>query len=198
MPDGCLPVPTALESESPESRSAESSLIERARTEPDAFAGLYRMHYATIAAYIHRRTGRPEVTEDLVSNVFMIALKGISTFERRGLPFRAWLYRIATNEVHQWARGERRRLIREHAHASRSAPRDMKSAEFAGQREDVRHALLTLSPRHQDVLALHHIEGLSVEQIARILRRPAGTIKSRLLRARRALREALSRRENHA
>ena len=64
--------------------------------------------------------------------------------------------------------------------------------------DDVRRALLTLSPKHQDVLALHHVQGLGVEQIARILRRPVGTIKSRLLRARTALREALHERENHA
>jgi RNA polymerase sigma-70 factor (ECF subfamily) len=128
----------------------------------------------------------------------MIALKGISKFERRGLPFRVWLYRIATNEVNQWARGERRRLKRERAHAGGSMPHDAAGGDAAAQREEVRRALLGLSPKHQDVLALHHVEGLGVEQIARVLRRPVGTIKSRLLRARSALREALHERENDA
>lgn len=198
MPDGCLSAPATPEMTSPDTRPAEADLIERARTDTDAFAALYRMHYASIAGYIHRRTGRTAVTEDLVSEVFMKALKRISKFQRRGLLFRAWLYRIATNEVNQWARSERRRLNRERAHAGRSTPSDTTPAGTDAQRGEVRRALLTLAPKHQEVLALHHVESLGVEQIARILRRPVGTIKSRLLRARNALREALPERENHA
>ena len=107
MTDRCVTADAAPETLPPDGHPAEADLVERARNDPAAFAALYRMHYACIAGYVHRRTGRTDVTEDLVSEVFMIALTRLSRFERRGLPFRAWLYRIATNQVNQWARSER-------------------------------------------------------------------------------------------
>lgn len=173
----------------------ERALIDRARRDPEAFATLYRLHYPRIANYVHRRTGHAAATEDLVSDVFMTALTGLPRYRHRGLPFRAWLYRIATNAVNQWARRERRRLLREHRHAARPAPAPELDAHA---RDDVRRALLSIAPQHQAVLALHHLENLAVEQIALVLGRPPGTIKSRLHRARRALRDALQEKWNDA
>ena len=128
-----------------------------------------------------------------MSDVFVAALKMLPRYRRGRAPFRAWLYRIASNEVNQWARRERRRLHRERHRAPAAGAAE--SPAPAPMAETVRSALLSLKSKDQDVLILHHLEGLSVEQIALVLNRPAGTIKSRLHRAREALRRALQAKE---
>ncbi len=171
---------------------AEPSLIDRARHDGQAFARLYKLNYPCIAGYIFRRTGCREVTEDLVSEVFLSALKKLPRYQHRDLPFRAWLYRIATNAVNQWARGERRRIRRERHHARDAVDHRSDEALAHQHADDVRRALLCLDPKHQAVLTLHYTEDIGIEQIALILKRPQGTIKSRLHRARDAFRAAMN------
>lgn len=169
------------------------SLIDRALHDKQAFTQLYRLNYSRIARYIFRRTGCREVTEDLVSEVFLSALKRLPRYEHRDLPFHAWLYRIATNVVNQWARGERRRIRRERDHAKDTEVHGADDQTLTLQHaEDVRRALLCLDPKHQAVLMLHYTEDIGIEQIALILKRPPGTIKSRIHRARDAFRAAMN------
>jgi len=172
---------------------AERRLVDQARQDPEAFAHLYRLHYARVAGYIHRRTGRRELTKDLVGEVFLTALKMLPRYRYRDTPFRAWLYRIASNAVNQWARRERRRLRRERRHAMPGANASLEPPDGL----IVRRALLSIDPKQQDVLVLHHLEGLGIDQIALVLGMPAGTVKSRLHRARGALRRALEERTEH-
>ncbi len=73
----------------------EPALIELARREPEAFARLYRAHYAAIQRYLRRRLGSPELVEDAVSDTFVAALQNLHRYRCRGVPFRAWLYRLA-------------------------------------------------------------------------------------------------------
>jgi len=184
--DIALPPPDmAIDTRGEES---ECRLIDQARQDPEAFARLYRLHYPRMAGYIHRRTGQREVAEDLVGDVFLTALKNLPRYRHGEAPFRAWLYRIASNAVNQWARRERRRLRREQGHAM---PADGASLD-SPDGHIVRRALLSIDPKQQDILILHHLEGLGIEQIALVLGRPAGTIKSRLHRAREALRRVLA------
>lgn len=172
----------------------ERDLIERAKSDRDAFGELYRRHYRAMAQYIHRRVGDAHATDDLVSELFLSVIRALPNYRYRGLPFRSWLYRIATHTVNRWARKQRR-----HASASLddigvvSGPRPGDGDE----RDDpqrVRTALLALSLKHQAVLALHYLEGLSVEEVASVLGCRIGTVKSRLSRGRDALRERMTRR----
>ena len=174
---------------------AERELIERARRDPEAFTRLYRMHYARIAGYLQRRTGCRAVTEDLLSDVFLIVLKRLPRYECREAPFRFWLYRIASNAVNQWARSERRRRRRDARHAAeQDRRRSGRDEEDDPNRDRVREALLSLSPQQQTLLVLHYREQLDIEHLAIVHGRPPGTIKSRLHRAREALRAALNER----
>lgn len=91
----------------------ERDLIAEARRDRAAFAALYRRHYAAIAGYVHRRVGDVHATEDLVAEAFLAAMRSIGGYRSRGVPFRAWLYRIATNVVNRWAKTRRRQLRRE-------------------------------------------------------------------------------------
>lgn len=173
---------------------SEAGLIERAKRDPQAFATLYRMHYAPIAGYVRRRVGNGHTAEDLTAEVFVTMLQTLRRYRYRGAPFRAWLYRIATNTVNRWARRERRRA--ERARAGAPAQANGSSVTSDGARPDAeaaRRALLALKPKHQSVLALHYLEGLSVDGVASVIGVRIGTVKSRLSRAREALREELLR-----
>ena len=173
---------------------AEPDLVERTKHDRASFALLYRRHYAAIAGYIHRRVGDAHETEDLVSDVFLAAMRGLSKYQYRGVPFRAWLYRLATNTVNRWARRRRRWALR--SLDGDGMPHDVASKESADgdlDLERVRLALLSLPPKFQTVLALHYLEGLKVEAVAEVVGCRVGTVKSRLSRARNALRERLKR-----
>ncbi|MCZ6834700.1 MAG: RNA polymerase sigma factor [Planctomycetota bacterium] len=185
-----LDVPLKSVTSSCLNQDTDRELIERAKSDPNAFAQLYRLHYHRLALYIHRRTGQQEVTEDLVGELFLIVLRKLPRYQSHKAPFRFWLYRVATNLVNQWARGERRRLRRLERHAAGlAATSDPK--EVTSDQDQLRLALLALSPNQQSLLMLHYRESFSIEQIAIIIRRPQGTVKSRLHRARNSLREAM-------
>lgn len=168
----------------------EQSLIERARHDRRAFAVLYRRHYAAVAGYLYRRTGDVHVTEDLVADVFVSALRAMPRYRQRGRPFRNWLYAIATNAANRWAR-RRRRWFHEPLNDQTATAAEEDRHHAAGEAQQ---ALLALSPKHQAVLTLHHVEGLRVEEVAAILGCRVGTVKSRLSRARAQLRARLEKR----
>ncbi len=169
---------------------SEAELIVRARTSPDSFAVLYRRHYPAIVRYIRRRVGDEHIASDLVAETFMTALEHLPTYQDRGLPFRSWLYRLATSRVSRWAR----RLPRNDIQGVEEMALEATRARHAGdpRTELARRALLSLPARYQDTLALHYLEGLSVEEVARALDTRVGTIKARLARGRDKLRSKLA------
>lgn len=77
----------------------ESSLIEKAKKDVAAFRPLYDFYYKPIFLFVHHRVGKKDLSADLTSQVFLKALQNINRYQFRGLPFSAWLYRIALNEV---------------------------------------------------------------------------------------------------
>lgn len=172
----------------------ERDLVERARCDPDAFSRLYRGHYDAIAAYVYHRLGDVHATEDVVADVFMAALRSLPVYRCRGVPLRAWLYRIATNAVNRWLRRTRKRrgsLALDPAIAESSA-----SVHETSDTDAARAAFLALSPKHQTVLSLHYLEGMSVGELAAVIGCRLGTVKSRLFRAREAMRKELLRRSS--
>ncbi|MBK7403928.1 MAG: RNA polymerase sigma factor [Phycisphaerales bacterium] len=163
-------------------------LIARAATDDRAFAELYRLHYVGISGYILRRVGDSHLAEDLAAETFLDAWRAIGRYRQTGIPFGHWLLRIATNRVNRWARRRREPVVGVTDTAAAAPP----------ERGDASHALAALArmaPKHQAVLSLHYVEGLSVEQVARVLECSPGTVKSRLHRARESMRRELERME---
>jgi RNA polymerase sigma-70 factor, ECF subfamily len=164
--------------------------------DPAHFAEIYLTHYRGVAGLIYRRTGDPHVTEDLTADVFLAAYRSLAKYRASEIPLRAWLWRIATNRVNRWAR-RRSGLASILERLSRLRSTSTESRE----NRDYTHALaafLQLRPGEQDVISLHHIEGLSVDEVALILDVPPGTVKSRLSRSRDALRKKLESREKQS
>jgi RNA polymerase sigma-70 factor (ECF subfamily) len=171
----------------------EAALIARAGADPDAFALLVRRHYAAMADHLVRRTGDAHATEDLLSELFLAAYRGLGGYRDRGVPFRFWLYRIATRLANRWVRRNRRRFAPVDAAHDVADPAACATvaAEARDESERARALLLELAPRFQAVLALHYLEGLPIDDVAAVLDVRPGTVKSRLSRARDALRERM-------
>ena len=173
----------------------DHELLERAGHDREAFALLYRRHRRLLLDHVYRRTGDVHTTEDLVSDVFLTALRTLPRYRYRGVPVRFWLLRIATNAVNRWARRQRRWSVRiVSAEHIETVPAEPPPEGGEVDPEYARRALLALPPKYQSVLALHHMDGLAVTEVAAILGCRVGTVKSRLSRARHALRAALTKR----
>jgi RNA polymerase sigma-70 factor (ECF subfamily) len=82
----------------------ELQQIEAAKHNPARFDILYDKYYKQIFIFVHRRTGEEDLTADLVSQVFLKALMNIRKYEFKGVPFSAWLFRIAFNEINMYFR----------------------------------------------------------------------------------------------
>ncbi len=82
----------------------ELQQIAAAKENPARFGLLYERYYKSIFVFIHRRTDNEELTADITSQVFLKALMNISKYEFKGVPFSAWLFRIAFNEINMYFR----------------------------------------------------------------------------------------------
>lgn len=170
----------------------EPDLIERAKSDPQAFAVLYRQYYAAIAGYVHRRVGDVHATEDLAAEVFMTVMRSLPRYRDRGIPIRAWLYRIATNTVNRWIRRRRRQILKHLSYRiAAGSDRTSRSNDSDIDAEWTRCALQSLPLKFQAAVSLHYLEGMSVEDVAAVIGCPTGTVKSRLARGREALRSKL-------
>ncbi len=166
----------------------ELALIDAARTDRAAFGALYDRHFSTIYNYIVRRVGDEETAEDIAAAVWERALVAIERYEVRGVPFAAWLYRIAGNLVANHHR--RRKLLS----FTPFMPRHERGASSSGQVDDkaiVRQAMRRLSEPDQEVLGLCYFAGLTPPQIADALGVSVAAVHKRLHRARQRLRERL-------
>ena len=145
------------------------------------FAELYEQNFERVYAFVARRVRDRAEAEDVVSEVFYKALKGIDGYEERGVPFVAWLYTIARNVVCDRAR-----------QAGREEPLDDRDEPSSS--DDVeRRALLfrlveTLPTAQRDVLVARFAEQRSIADVARQLGRSEGAVKQLQLRAIEALR----------
>jgi RNA polymerase sigma-70 factor (ECF subfamily) len=166
-------------------------LIARARAgDRGAFEGLYRAHAGRVYALCLRMSGDPVRAEELTQDAFIRAWQGIHAF-RGESGFGSWLHRIAVNVAladHRAAgRRERRVMPLADPPEGRVAPGDTAAAV------DLERAVAALPPGARAVFVLHDVEGYAHEEIGRMMGVAAGTSKAQLHRARRLLREGLTR-----
>lgn len=89
----------------------EEELILRSIKNPENFRVLYNRYYRQIFVFILHRVGDKELSGDVASQVFLKALTNLSRYQPRGLPFSAWLYRIAVNECNDFFRKTKRSRV---------------------------------------------------------------------------------------
>ncbi len=174
----------------------EEALVEQAKSDPQAFGLLYERYVDRIFSYIYYRTGNRLDAEDLTARTFFRALDHISTYESRGVPFSAWLYRIAHNLVANWHRDRSRRKVVPLDDLTQIMPRRPALESQAEAREEQRQlleAIGRLPPDRQQLLILKFVEQMPNAQIGQIMGRSEGAIKSLYHRTLIALREDLRR-----
>lgn len=173
----------------------EEELVERAKNDPAAFAILYERYVKKIYNYIYYRTSSHHDAEDLTARTFHQALDNIDRYVNRGVPFSAWLYRIAHNLLANWHRDRSRRQMisldsLDLTARRREAPESV--AEAREEREMLLEAISRLPADRQQLLILKFAEGLSNAEIGQIMGRSEGAIKSLYHRTLLSLREELT------
>lgn len=184
-------------SEAALSHDAEIELIEQAKQDPVAFGALYERYVDRIYSYIYYRTGNQQDAEDLTARTFFKALDHIDAFNNRGVPFSAWLYRIAHNLVANWHRDRSRRrelVLEDQAHLTHSSGNPERMAEASEAREALLSAIRQLPDDRQQLILLKFSDALPNAQIGAIMGRSEGAIKSLYHRTLLALREDLQQR----
>lgn len=169
-------------------------LVEAAQKDPSRFADLYERHFERVYGFVARHARDREVAQDLTSEVFHSALANLSRFEWRGVPFSAWLMRIASNAL---------------ADHFSCAARNQKNAQLDGTEEvDVvpfnatiqevdERALLyrlvkTLPEDQRRVIEMRFAEEKSIREIAQLIGRSEGAVKQLQFRALECLRAELA------
>jgi len=89
----------------------ENSLVEAAKRDAEKFSVLYDHYFEGIFNFILRRTDDEPLTADLTSQTFLKALQNLKKYEYRGLPFSAWLYRIASNEINKHYNKQKKKRV---------------------------------------------------------------------------------------
>lgn len=175
--------------------STDSEIIRRSRDSPSAFAELYDRHAVAIHRYASRRLG--EAADDIMSETFLVAFEKRASFDDSVDDARPWLYGIATVLVNKHRRQEARAwrgLVAGGAAANADVaegPDDRLDAELGIRR--LATAIRRMPARDRDALLLYAWGDLDYEGVARALDVPVGTVRSRLNRARRQLRQASGR-----
>lgn len=172
----------------------EAALIERAKNDKEAFGQLYELYVDRIYNYVYYRTGNVADAEDLTARIFVRAMQHIGRYRDQGVPFSAWLYRIAHNLVANWHRDRSRRKIISLDDVAQWRLSD-DSPEFATQllqdKETLLAAIRRLPADRQELLILKFVERLPNAEIGNIMGRSEGAIKSLYHRTLLALREDL-------
>ncbi|MDZ7605079.1 MAG: sigma-70 family RNA polymerase sigma factor [Cyclobacteriaceae bacterium] len=183
---------------SPEEIAAEYNVVRQAMKNPAVFQTLYDRYFTRIFHFIFRRIDDEQITADLTSQTFLKALGNLRKYTFRGVPFSAWLYRIAANEVNRHYRNTRQKMVfsidEEEfelllSHHTTEETEELDAEYVIGQ-------MRTMSETEIQVLELRFFENKSFAEIAYILDITEANAKMRTYRAVEKLRKLTARRES--
>ncbi len=173
----------------------EQQILERAaHGDQEAFGDLYEMYVVRIFNYVYYRTGNVHDAVDLTARVFFRAMHHIQTYTDRGVPFSAWLYRIAHNLIANWHR--------DRSHHQEIPLSDAPTIHFKGEppetalmqnqeRDSLLRIIRHLPGERQHLLILKFVEHMSNAEIGAVMGRSEGAVKSLYHRTLLALRDEL-------
>ena len=159
----------------------ERLLIEAAQQDPARFAELYEIHFERVYAYVVRRVRDRAETEDLTAEVFHQALATLKRFEWRGIPFAAWLFRIAANLISdRWQRSGREVSDDAKLESAQVSPAAIEEVE---RRATLFRLVDSLPAEQQRVVVLRFVEQKSIKEVAKEIRKTEGAVKQLQYRA---------------
>ncbi|MDI7268487.1 MAG: RNA polymerase sigma factor [Myxococcota bacterium] len=163
----------------------------------EAFRELYRTHRPRVARLVHRIVGPDAEVEDVIQETFIQVHRSLPSFQGASL-LSTWIHRVAVNMALQHIRKRKRRLAGpiaitvEPPDPPADDPAPDEEAARADRMRKLYSALEAVSPKKRVVFVLHEVEGLTAEEIAKLVRAPVITVRTRLFYARKALYEALA------
>lgn len=170
----------------------EQGLIEAAKTNPEAFGELYERYFNRIYNYAYNHTGDTALAEDVTAQTFKQALENFHRYEWRGVPFGAWLYRIASNVIVGQHRKSRPSIAFEDAIETPVEAPTPEEAFISGERDgQIAAAVRKLPQSQQQAIILRFAQNLSYQEIADNIGRSEGAVKQLIHRGLVTLRSSL-------
>ena len=160
----------------------EQSLVRRAQgQDQEAFAELYEAYFDKIYRYVVLKIGDRTEAEDMTQQVFLKALKSLPTYKWQDVPFSAWLYRIAHNQIVDHFRKSGRQQsceLTEEITPNDPAENPEHHTELKVDIENLIKATRRLTKAQQEVIALRFSSDLPVAEVARLMGRSEGAVKA--------------------
>ena len=152
----------------------ELRLVEAAQKDPRHFGVLYEKYYRPIFLFVYKRAGEEEVAGDITAQVFLKAMVNLPKYSYRGVPFSAWLYRIASNEVNQHFRNTKgdRTISMEKSHIDKvmGMVDEEKTSGLAELYQEVMiETLHEMSPDEVEIIELRFFEDRPFSEVGFIL-----------------------------
>jgi RNA polymerase sigma-70 factor (ECF subfamily) len=159
----------------------EENLVQQAVCgDQQAFALLYEANFDRIYRYVYLKIGDKAEAEDMTQQVFLHALRSITTYKWQGTPFTAWLFRIAHNQVVDHLRRKARRPIT--IEINETIPTTGGDPEYTTEKvldmERLSHAIQRLTKAQREVISLRFAGGLSIDEVAKAMGKRPGAIKA--------------------
>jgi RNA polymerase sigma-70 factor, ECF subfamily len=165
----------------------ERLLIEAAQRDSACFADLYELNFERVYAYVLKRVRNRAEAEDVTAEVFHQALANLKRFEWRGIPFAAWLFRIAANLMSD-RRQRSGREVTDDSGTTKSAQVSQAEIEEVEQRATLFRLVDGLPAQQRRVVVLRFVEQKSIKEVAREVRKTEGAVKQLQFRALTSLR----------
>jgi RNA polymerase sigma factor (sigma-70 family) len=177
------------------SPEAEALVAEAREGDRTAFAALYRMYLPTVYKFLYYRVGTKERAEDMTAEVFLRALRKIGDYTWTGADFGAWLLRIARNLILDDAKSSRARLEVLNDEMPEDSGGEAPTAEAACLENltcvEVYKAITKLRPDQREVITLRFLHGMGVGEVAEIMGKKEGTVRTLQFRGLKALEKIL-------
>ncbi len=163
----------------------ERILVEAAKRDPARFEALYELHFERMYAFVASRVRDRATAEDVTSEVFHKALANLSSFEWRGVPFAAWLLRIAANAIVDCAKRAAREFPSPDDPPERAVPLDLQNSEIRAieHRAKLFRLVGRLPEVQKQVVYERFVEQRSIKEIAQRIGKTEGAVKQLQLRA---------------
>jgi RNA polymerase sigma-70 factor, ECF subfamily len=159
----------------------ERLLVEAAQQDPARFAELYELNFERVYAYAVKRVSSRAEAEDVTAEVFHQALANLKRFEWRGIPFAAWLFRIAANLISdRWQRSGREVTCASEIDSAQVGPAEIEEVE---RRATLFRLVNTLPEEQRRVVVLRFVEDKSIKEVAREVSKTEGAVKQLQFRA---------------
>jgi RNA polymerase sigma-70 factor, ECF subfamily len=169
----------------------EATLVRAAQADSAAFAPLYDRYLPRVYRYLRARVDSEETAADLTQDVFLRALDSLPSYQARGLPFAAWLFRIARNAVTDTHRRRRAHLPLDGIPPAQetTVPDPEAQTLHDDDLRDLGRLLAQLDPARRELLALRFAAGLTAPEIARVTGRSEAAVKKQMSRTLTQLKE---------